>query len=231
MAYEKNKGMCMLMWIILLGTIGVAIAGLVIALENEKKLKGGKESFEGSESHSCPIGLNNEVCSGPEHGGVCKPNNTCDCDSIPFKGWQGPTCSIPRCSVGPNGKVCSGSDQGQCHPLRAGEGDNSLSGFCSCSGDWTGGDCSCKIGDQKCLNKLADCGRCTFPPYETGCMCQNGVCDFKTGKCVCWPDSKGEDCDIKMDCEPPCSVFGKCGSSGWCICDPGWKGMQCTEKV
>jgi len=46
MAKDKNAGMYVVLWLLLLGAAGVSIAGLVIALDNKKKIENDeKESF------------------------------------------------------------------------------------------------------------------------------------------------------------------------------------------
>jgi len=119
MVDKKDRGMYTFLWLILLGAVGVAIAGLVIALENQKKLK--KESY-----HQCPVGKDGMPCSG--HGGCV--DGRCLCPQE----WSGIACQNRvteyDCPMGPDGDVCSGV--GTC---------DHTTGKCICEHGYTGYTC------------------------------------------------------------------------------------------
>jgi len=123
MANKKNKGMYTFLWLILLGAVGVAIAGLVIALENQKKLK--EESF-----HEGPCTATSCV-----HGKCNHMTGQCMCG----QGWFGPNCNIQGQKESLNGIIPSNICDPPCVP---GMGlCNYNTGTCDCFPGYSGPTC------------------------------------------------------------------------------------------
>ncbi|XP_077980930.1 angiopoietin-1 receptor-like isoform X2 [Glandiceps talaboti] len=86
-------------------------------------------------------------------------------------------------------------------------------------------------------------GRWDPPHCDGNCTCHNGgVCDDKSGQCICPPGFMGETCERACDdnkygenCDYECHSEG-CKYNQFCLPDPygctcasGWKGLQCKE--
>ncbi|XP_062844515.1 angiopoietin-1 receptor [Trichomycterus rosablanca] len=90
---------------------------------------------------------------------------------------------------------------------------------------------SCRAGmwGSECLNTCPDCAN-------------GGICDDKTGECICPPGFKGPTCEtvcgegrFGRSCKERCTD-GQCRSLVFCLRDPygcscasGWRGLNCSE--
>jgi len=240
MVYEKNKGTCVLIWIILLGTIGVAIAALVIALDNQKKIK--KESLEDidetcSGNAKFPFSKYNTCVCKPGWGGIdcsidlhpypnyCKPphgkwsdaNKWCECQSIDWQG--GPSCNIKEGGYCPT--IAGIPPPGNKMHCRVGYNGKCCSGpdqgVCHTEQP-TSGNCACKGGwtatysPYKFISGIPNCSRCDPKGWKL----------TKDGKCV---TTSG--CPVGGFMGKVCNG-GTC-KDGKCTCIPGWEGPACDS--
>jgi len=72
----------------------------------------------------------------------------------------------------------------------------------------------------------ADCGGCS----GLGRCIQAG--EGQSPSCACLDGSHGKTClhRCENDCFHDCSGRGQC-RHGWCVCDPGWSGVDCSEPL
>ena len=80
-------------------------------------------------------------------------------------------------------------------------------GSCSCSGTYTGGDCSlrtCPFG-----NAWADMPTGIDIAHAPAECSTQGICDRVSGQCVCRPGFVGAACEF-LECPNACSAAGRC---------------------
>ncbi|XP_059160048.1 mucin-like protein [Physella acuta] len=108
---------------------------------------------------------------------------------------------------------------------------NDTTGSCLCALGWTGTKCDTDINEclstsycvglhEKCnnLNGSAEC-KCV-PGYEK----TNGACQ------VCNKTHYGLDCSLKCACVMENTKYCN-GTSGACLCSPGWNGTNCEKDI
>lgn len=87
-----------------------------------------------------------------------------------------------------------------------------LDGTCLCWRQFEGSDCS----RLKCTE---DCG-------------ERGLCNGKTGKCMCKKEWTGDNCKVPICAPSNCNGNGNCQiESKKCACSPGFTGNQCQFKI
>lgn len=105
---------------------------------------------------------------------------------------------------------------------------------------------SCEI--ENCPNNCSNNGECVKEGNNWSCKCNNnyngidcssiicpnncsnqGTCDHKNGTCRCNDNYFGLSCEnFSAKCDNKCK--GTC-ANGKCICDIGFKGLNCTERI
>ncbi|XP_065897548.1 integrin beta-1-A-like [Dysidea avara] len=165
-------------------------------------------------SNNCPMGPNEQVCSGIDRG-------NCQCDECictdPRYFGEACECDQFSCETDSNGNVCGGLSQGNC----------GCNGTCVCINGWTRSACDCTPDQSACrdTNNLICSNRGACECNE--CICNDAIftgqfCQFCTGT--------GADCP-----EPACLAFGDCilsefGSSGSLdYSDPVCSGINITQ--
>ncbi|XP_065924911.1 receptor-type tyrosine-protein phosphatase alpha-like [Magallana gigas] len=197
-------------------------------------------------------------------------SNGCDagvygdkCDQVCPSGWYGPNCAN-KC--GTNCNSCNrfnGDCEFDCKPGWEGKQCEN-----ACSGNMYGANCTLKCGmcldNEQCQHVNGTCMKgcdkgfhgsrcieeCTNGSYGYNCQdncsthCQeSGICDRKTGNCLCEVGWKPEKCDAKcaghtfgQNCSKPCGhclnneqchhVDGNCTNG----CDLGFYGINCAHE-
>nr|XP_032823068.1 low-density lipoprotein receptor-related protein 1-like isoform X2 [Petromyzon marinus] len=192
------------------------------------------------EKCKCQARFTGERCDNDQCTEYCRNGGTC---TASLSGM--PTC---RCVNGFTGaqcerKVCAG------YCLNGGTCSVNLGNqpTCGCPAPHTGEKCQSTVCDGFCLHggKCVHRGgrpACECPSYATGERCEDiGACvhcqreqckvDERTGEAFC--DCIGLDC---ISCPKFCNYNGHCATdpeskSRTCICDAGFKGPRCDEKV
>lgn len=125
---------------------------------------------------------------------------------------------------------------------------------CQCFDGWEGNDCSrktCPKGPQ-----LADIASSLDTAHGLATCSGQGYCDYATGNCKCNQGYYGNSCE-RTKCFKNCNYRGRCMSlrmvaeendgfrlnrtttyDQWdadvifgCVCDPGWSGPDCSQRV
>ena len=78
---------------------------------------------------------------------------------------------------------------------------------CTCYPEWSGYDCSIRDCPHHLSWNDPPFGRNQAHFYEA--CSGRGVCNYKTGECVCWPGYTGDGCR-RMSCPNQCSGHGQC---------------------
>lgn len=145
----------------------------------------------------------------------------------------------------------------QCNNLCSGHGRCSSGSLttCACFDGWGGGDCSlrlCPVGTA-----WADEATAVDVAHAPAECSNKGVCDYRTGKCMCQEGFEGLACS-RMVCKNECSYHGRCVSmeraavdaqftiqtgtysnygNNWdysmiygCQCDVGFEGYDCSLR-
>lgn len=83
---------------------------------------------------------------------------------------------------------------------------------------------------------LSHCSHFTLYCFSFLAVCPvlcsgNGI--FTSGKCHCHQGWKGVDCNVPSNiCEVPnCNRNGQCNTNGECVCDKGFRGKFCNERM
>lgn len=79
---------------------------------------------------------------------------------------------------------------------------------------------ACVILDLRSVN-------CEYKSCKNKCS-GNGICDYKTNKCICSLGFIEEDCS-KKTCLNECNKNGQCIDNE-CLCDEGYFGFDCSKK-
>ena len=189
----------------------------------------------------CPVGTNNQVCSGRGQlkfdGSLCK----CVCAS----GWKGAACDFSKCAGGSkqNSVLCSG------HGKPVLDKGNSGDCKCKCEDGWTGERCDepiCPMSREptvaadtcetkKEAKKEKPSRVCGGPERGTPTV-KNGVCT-----CACKLPYRGKACEItscpiaadnKLACGGTTQGLSKLSSAGCaCTCESGWAGKACDVAL
>uniref|UniRef100_U3K4R9 Uncharacterized protein n=1 Tax=Ficedula albicollis TaxID=59894 RepID=U3K4R9_FICAL len=150
---------------------------------------------------------------------TCQCFNNASCSHVSglclcTEGWTGPSCQ-QACPAGFFGKNC----QQRCLCQNGGTCDPAT-GTCACPAGWTG--LACELGDVRGVGVHGPCcvcgavgagrvspGQCLTPPVplpacaqgqhgldcQQRCECQHGgLCDRRTGRCLCQPGWTGDTC-------------------------------------
>ena len=173
------------------------------------------ECFNGYYGRQCELECL-ELCS---NNGKCELGK-CNC----FNNWSGPTCSTKN--------VCESCVHGKC-----------IQNECVCYKGYAGPSCSTIICPMNCTilsthyevlseptqiyNSLE-----SIPLNNSNKVIEvqatAGFCNMQKFQCECFQNFYGSDCSQTSSC-PDC-LNGQC-RSGQCVCDPGFKGVNCDVSV
>ncbi|XP_069700311.1 protein shifted-like [Periplaneta americana] len=151
---------------------------------------------------------------------------------------------ICQCPEGYMGQYCKTA---LCYPQCMNGGSCTAPGVCSCPIGFQGRHCEGGICAEKCLNggKCIQKDTCECPKGYYGLRCEFSKCIIPclnggrcrgVNKCRCPAGFKGDHCEIgrrvpqRSPCTKPCR-HGTCRPDNTCLCDPGWFGRLCHQKV